>query len=117
MKPVTFPLPPSTGHKSVNCKSISLREVTGTDEALAATIAEAKGKSGSTFNELLRLAIVKVDGKNVEQPFTDMDRWNSRTRRFLLDAFNSMNGASAKETEDFLAGAVIDGSDESAAQT
>jgi hypothetical protein len=97
-----FQLPQGKGTKRVDIQSVSLREITGKDEVLAASIAEAKGKQGSIQLELVRLAIVKVDGQSVQQPFGDLDGWNSRTRKFVLDAFLSINSTSEKESEVFL---------------
>lgn len=104
MRAWKFDLPQGNGQKRVNIKSVSLREITGTDEILAASLAEAKGKQGSVQAELVRLSIVKVDGLPVEQPFGALDTWNSRTRKFVLDAFISINSTSQKESEDFLSG-------------
>jgi hypothetical protein len=102
MRAWKFDLPQGTGPKRVDIKSVSLREITGQDEILANSLAEAKGKQGSVRVELVRLSIVKVDGKPVQQPFGDLDTWNSRTRKFVLDAFNSVNSNTEKESEDFL---------------
>ena len=51
-----------------NCREIVIREVNGIDEQEAALRADMRGKRSSIYAELVRLAIVEVDGKRVEQP-------------------------------------------------
>jgi hypothetical protein len=103
-----FQLPRGTGKKSVSCASIHIREVNGKDEEQASVLAEAKGKSGSVALELLRLSIVKVDDQPVSQPFGGLETWNSRTRKFALDAWSSINSVSEDETEGFLESAQVE---------
>lgn len=102
----TFPLPQGAGKRRVDVESITIREVNGKDEELAETWSQAKGKQGNTLVELLRLSIVKVNGVAVPQPFGDFDGWNSRTRKFAMDAFAEINGTTKDEKDAFLAGAV-----------
>jgi hypothetical protein len=82
-----------------------MTETTGLDEELAATQQKLRGQNSSVFEELVRLSIVEVDGQKVEQPFTDWDKWNSRTRAYVLAAFRSINGVEDNERADFLASA------------
>lgn len=103
-----FRLPQGTGKKSVSCSSFHIREVNGKDEEQASVIADAKGKQGSVALELLRLSIVKVDDKPVAQPFGDLDTWNSRTRKFALDAWASINSVSQEEADGFLESASVE---------
>ena len=53
--------------------------------------------------ELVRLAIVTVDGEKVAQPFRDIDKWNSRTRALLMKAFEQMNELPDEQVASFLA--------------
>jgi hypothetical protein len=108
MKSWTFKLPTGAGKKTVDISSVTIREVTGRDEELASVLTEAKGKNGSMAVEILRLSIEKVDGRKVEQPYGELDGWNARTRKFVLDAWASINSVSQDEAEDFLSGAQPD---------
>ncbi len=96
MKSYRFELP-----AKCNVKTISIRETDGKDESEAAEMAEAKGKSRTVTDELVRLAIVKVNGKPVPKPFSDYDHWNTKTRRAVFMAWLSVNGMDEKE-QDFL---------------
>lgn len=105
MRAWTFQLPQGNGKKRVDVQSITVREVNGRDEEIAAAATEAKGKHGSMVLELLRLAIVKIDGAPTAQPFGEIDKWNARTRKLALDAYISINGTTKEESEAFLASA------------
>jgi hypothetical protein len=111
MQTYRFTLPKGTGKKAVSCDSFHIREVNGKDEEQASIMAEAKGKGGSVALELLRLSIVKIDDKPVAQPCGDLETWNSRTRKFALDAWASINSVSEDETEGFLNSAALEVSD------
>lgn len=80
-----------------------MREVDGRDEEIAANMAKAKGGSATSGEEMVRLAIVAVNGKPVKQPYLQFDTWNQRARSFALKAFNELNGYTKDEEEAFLA--------------
>ena len=83
--------------------SFHMREVDGRDEEVAANMAKAKGGSASSAEEMVRLAIVAVNGKPIKQPYLQFDAWNQRARSFALKAFNDLNGYSEEEKDAFLA--------------
>lgn len=89
--------------KGCSIRSFVLKETTGDDEEQAANFRTAKGGSATVFEELVRLSITYVDDVQVEQPYSDYDSWNSRTRAYVLAAFKSVNGVDDKEVDDFLA--------------
>lgn len=89
-----------------NCREIVIREVNGIDEQEAALRADMRGKRSSIYAELVRLAIVEVDGKRVEQPFLEIEQWNMVTRTLVRSAFDSINDLEAAELETFLAASV-----------
>lgn len=89
--------------KGCSIKSFVIKETNGDDEENAANQKLAKGGSATVFEELVRLSITYVDDVKAEQPLTDYDGWNSRTRAYILAAFKSVNGVEDKEVEDFLA--------------
>jgi len=93
--------------KNCNIKSFVIRETDGEDEETAAVLAKAKGEGHSSFEELVRMSLVYVDGKKIEQPYEDFDGWNSRTRAFVLQAFKALNSVEEKEVGDFLSGALL----------
>lgn len=83
-------------------KSFHMREVDGRDEEIAANVAKSKGGSASASEEMIRLAIVAVNGEPVPQPYLKFDLWNQRARAFALKAFNELNGFTAEESDTFL---------------
>ena len=83
--------------------AITIRETDGRDEEVAANYAKSKGGSATAAEEMIRLSIVAVNDKAVQQPYLKFDVWNQRARSFMLKAFNDVNGLSNKEGEDFLA--------------
>lgn len=90
--------------KGCSIKSFVIKETTGEDEEQAANFRTTKGGSATVFEELVRLSITHVDDAKAEQPLTEYDGWNSRTRAYVLAAFKSVNGVEDKEVDDFLAG-------------
>lgn len=89
--------------KGCSVGSITMRETTGKDEENAIRQAELKGSVTFYPNELLRCAIVKVDG--AAAGLVDLESWNSRTRLFAKAAFNKMNSAEDSELTGFLGAA------------
>ena len=102
METYRFELPPDKGTRRCNIRSITLRETNGPDETMAAQLAEAKGKQGSVSIETIRLSIVAVDDKPASQPFGDLDTWNTRTRNLVAQYWDSINGTSQGEAENFI---------------
>ncbi|MGZ6970966.1 MAG: hypothetical protein ACXVID_04825 [Thermoanaerobaculia bacterium] len=90
--------------KGCSIRSFVIKETTGEDEEQAANFRTAKGGSATVFEELVRLSITYVDDVKAEQPLSEYDGWNSRTRAYVLAAFKSVNGVEDKEVDDFLAG-------------
>ncbi len=86
----------------VDLKSFHMREVDGRDEEVAANMAKNKGGSASASEEMIRIAIVAVNGEPVQQPYLQFDVWNQRARSLALKAFNSLNGFTQEEGDVFL---------------
>lgn len=86
-----------------NCSEVVIRETDGIDEQDAAMRAESRGPRGTIFGELVRASVVSVDGKKVDQPFMEMERWNSRTRKLVLQGYQELNDTKDEEDAVFLA--------------
>lgn len=97
-----FELPPDKGPRRCDIRSVTIKETNGEDELAAKLAADAKGKSGSVNIETIRLSIVAVDDKPVAQPFADLDKWNTRTRKLIADYFSSINGSDEGESDGFI---------------
>ena len=107
------------GEPPYSCQSFVLRELTAGDQREAALWADRRRDATSDSPlaqfqqerfEALRLSLVEVDGKPVNQdgiPFLALDDWTYRTLVFARLAFNSLNGADDEALEGFLAGAEI----------
>lgn len=106
-KPVKFDFKKAkiTGARAGNTvlESFHMREIDGRDEELAAGMAAAKGGQATGSEEMVRLAIVAVNGKPVQQPYLGFDVWNQRARSLSLKAFRTLNSHTEKEGDDFLA--------------
>ena len=83
-------------------REFHMREVDGRDEEVAANTAKMKGGAASSSEEMIRLAIVAVNGEPVQQPYLKFDIWNQRARAFALKAFNDLNGFTQDESDLFL---------------
>lgn len=88
--------------KGCSINSFVIRETNGKDEEMAARSAKAKGGAITVFEELVRLSIVKVDDEPVQMPLAAYDEWNSKTRSYILKAFQAVNGME-DDVNDFLA--------------
>jgi hypothetical protein len=88
----------------LSCKTFTVREVTSKDEDVASASAKAKGKDGQVMDELIRLSVTEVDGKDKspESPFVEWDGFNIRTRTFIIRAFQKLNAMAKDEGDDFL---------------
>lgn len=87
----TYPLP---ARCSVN--TVTIRETNGIDEKNAAIAADAK--DGNVIEELIRIAIVEVDGEKVNPPASvQFEAWTTRTRKAVIMFFNRLNDASDEE--------------------
>lgn len=84
-------------------ESFHMREIDGRDEELAAGMAAAKGGHATGSEEMVRLAIVAVNDKPVQQPYLQFDVWNQRARSFALQSFRLLNSHTEKESDSFLA--------------
>lgn len=80
--------------------SFAIAELEGPEELDAI---QRGGSSGVMIQEqLVAQAIVEVNGEAVPvTPFTTWSKWPSRTREFVRNAYQKVNGASTKELEDF----------------
>ena len=93
--------------KGCTVESFVMREIDGADERDAGRWIAARGSSTddvrlAIMDEQLRISLVAVNGKAVEQPYMGMDKWSSKTRRFLIEAFNILNGVEDDELAVFL---------------
>lgn len=79
-----------------------IRQTDGYDERDAAKMIDTNPET-SMYAELVRLAIVEVNGDRVEQPFMDIDRWSTKTRSLVMDAYNALNENDEAEKAAFLA--------------
>lgn len=95
--------------KGVSVKSLTMRELNGDDsEAAAARVVNANTNMVHGFlisrahnEQCIADSIVEVDGSPVITPYVDWKKWNLRTREFVLNAYNRMNGATQTEMDDF----------------
>lgn len=85
-----------------NAESITMRETSGIDEQAAAMEADARGERTTIYQELVRLSIVEVDGKKVQQPFMELNGWNSKTRHLINTAYQAMNDLREDDVKVFL---------------
>lgn len=107
---VTFKMPPGCRDENgEQIGKITIRETTGVDESAASLSHKAKGEKGAYLDELIRLAVAKVDGADVEQPFASYEEWNSKARAWTLKGFLKVNGTGATEQDekDFFEGAEV----------
>lgn len=85
-------------------REVVVREINGLDQRKAFKMAEVTGGTNlEVMEEMVRLAIVEVDGQAVTQPYTEVSSWNSRTLQLLTLAFNELNQATDSEAAAFLA--------------
>jgi len=89
--------------KHCSIDEIVMRETNGIDEQDAALAADGRGERGSVMTELVRLSIVEVDGQKVQQPFLEMERFNSKTRALIMKAYEQLNDLPLEELSVFLA--------------
>lgn len=92
-------------------KSFVVREIDGHDEQEAARWLGALGTADDMATAImevnLRMALVSVDGKFVEQPYTGLKKWTSKTRRLLIAAWEQLNDVPDEDLAVFLAAAEI----------
>ncbi len=81
--------------------SFTLRETEGKDEEYAAE--RAKIAKSSSSEELIRVSLVAVNDVPVQQPYLVLNKWNSKARQLVADAFTELNTVSDGEIEDFRA--------------
>ena len=94
--------------------SFTVRETNGDDETIASQAVKQHGKNSKTtpLEELVKLAILAVNGEEVEQPYDDFDRWNSKARNLAVMAYQQLNGTTPEEMESFLSQGEIEQGDE-----
>jgi len=92
--------------KGCSIQTFVMREIDGEDEREAGRWIAARGNvedSGITLiEEQLKVALVAVNGRKVDAPFQGLEKFSSKTRRFMMEAFGQMNGIEEDEVEDFL---------------
>lgn len=81
-----YELPPGC-----NCKEIVMRETCGLDEQRVGRILDGNPNAVSVLGEMVRASVVSVDGETVNQPYFDLDKWNTRTRNCLIEFYNDLN--------------------------
>lgn len=80
-----------------------LRETSGKDTAQARMRATAKGEKDTGFMvELTRLAVVSVNDTPVQDPYLEMDKWNTKAQSLLFEAMAKVNAPSEEESGLFL---------------
>jgi hypothetical protein len=84
-------------------EELVMRQTDGIDERDAAKMVDARPEETGIYAELVRLAIVSVDGQIVDQPFMPVDRWSTKTRNLVMDAYNALNENDEAEKAAFLA--------------
>lgn len=95
-----------------NCRSITMREIDGNDEIQAAVWAEKHiapvlkkntvALMGQEQFESIRVSVVAVDDKLVNLDgvaYREMDRWNLKTKRYLMAFYGELNGVTSDELE------------------
>lgn len=107
-----FPLP-----KGCSVKSFSLREIDGEDEREAGRFLAARketidDEATAVFEEQVRISIIGVNNEAVAQPYTGMNKWSTKTRRCLYEAWGMLNSLDKKEVASFLDNATDLGGEE-----
>lgn len=87
----------------IQIKSVTIRETGKKEELMAGAMKDALGKDGVYFEQLVKLSIVSINGKKVDQPYDKFDKLNTKTRTLLGQAFNKVNGTSDELVKSFLA--------------
>src|SRR6516162_5277523 len=89
--------------RGVSCDSFTIRETDGYDEEMAVDSASKEEGNISPKEQILRMAIPRVDGRRVEGGmFLGLATWNSRTRTLALQAYEKVNSVTPKDLADFL---------------
>lgn len=96
--------------KGCSVKSFVMREIDGQDERDAGRWIAARGTniddpSVAIMEEQLRISIVGVNDQSVEQPYTGLDKWSTKTRRYLIQAWTLLNGIDDEDLADFIGAA------------
>lgn len=100
-----------------NCREFIMRELQNRDSIEAGIWADRnasaadsdRGRLAAELVESVRLSLVEVDGKRMQpgMPFMEMDNWSQRTMRFLLEAYQELNGVQEEELGNFMATAEL----------
>ena len=100
----TFTLP-----KGYSVESFTVREIDGHDEKEASKMLAALGTTDdfaiAMLEASLQISIVEVNGEVVQQPYYEIGKWSSKTRRLLLEAWHSLNSVPDDELAVFLGAA------------
>jgi hypothetical protein len=97
--------------RDIDIKSITVRSVNGEDTLDAAVrVVPGEGQQidGNIFNIMMRQhmiaqSITEVDGKAVTGPCClESLRWSARTREFVGEIYDFVNGVDPKERENFM---------------
>jgi len=97
-------------HEGRPIGSIVIRTTDGDDETYASKRAESKGSDNWAL-ELVRISLVRytlADSNatiEVKQPFEAFDKWSSRSRAFVTNAWRRMASVNEAELVDFFGNA------------
>ena len=99
MMSTTFELPLS---KRASIRTLTLRETLVEDEYLASAAAARVNDGRTADDELVRRAIVEIDGAPVPTPLSEFDTWSTATISFAVLKFKELNGVTSDEMAAFL---------------
>lgn len=92
--------------KGCSISSFVMREIDGEDEREAGRFISALNEVDNPglviMEEQMKVALVAVNGKNIEHPYSGMSAWSTKTRRFIMEAFGVLNGVEDDEVAVFL---------------
>jgi hypothetical protein len=99
MKSATFSF---TVPEKANCsfKTLVVKETDGEDEAKAKALADANKTSLGV--EIIKLAVVSLDGVPVEHPWLAFEKMSSKDRSFIGKAWERVNATPETLVNDFL---------------
>lgn len=101
MDMIKFEFTPSA-EAGLSFKKLVIKETSGPDELRAKALAKAKGDDGSLYEEMVKLSIVSIDDKPVDQPFESFLTMSTKDRSYIGQAFSKINSASDDLVANFL---------------
>lgn len=96
--------------KGCSVESFVIREIDGKDELEASRWVSAKAtgaddEAALMVEERVRVSVFSVNGQRVEQPYTGLNKWSTKTRNLLLQAWMSLNTVPDDDVAVFLGAA------------